>query len=106
MTACHLTRCLIPGQNLLLLQRTQSPLWTTLIVALRIRTLEGEVVVLLVVLLLLVVVLEEEVVVVKVSISMPSSLRQGFPQGRWLVFRVVRSEEHTSELQSPCNLVC
>src|ERR1017187_6875921 len=83
MTACHLTRCLIPGQNLLLLQRTQSPLWTTLIVALRIRTLEGEVVVLLVALLLL------EVVVGKVSISTPASLRQGFPQGRWLIFRVV-----------------
>src|ERR1039457_1990471 len=23
-----------------------------------------------------------------------------------LVFRLIRSEEHTSELQSPCNLVC
>src|SRR5256885_12765360 len=24
----------------------------------------------------------------------------------WLCFPVMRSEEHTSELQSPCNLVC
>src|SRR2546426_1516511 len=29
------------------------------------------------------------------------------PDGRWIVFSVTeRSEEHTSELQSPCNLVC
>src|SRR5256885_8247694 len=26
--------------------------------------------------------------------------------GRWRVDRAGRSEEHTSELQSPCNLVC
>src|SRR5688500_20092007 len=25
---------------------------------------------------------------------------------QWLAFRGFRSEEHTSELQSPCNLVC
>src|SRR5256885_16382917 len=25
---------------------------------------------------------------------------------RWRIFRRPRSEEHTSELQSPCNLVC
>src|SRR2546426_3672377 len=30
-------------------------------------------------------------------------LGQAFP---WLVHSEVRSEEHTSELQSPCNLVC
>src|SRR2546426_5281722 len=29
-----------------------------------------------------------------------------FRAPKFLPFRVVRSEEHTSELQSPCNLVC
>src|SRR2546426_1106105 len=42
------------------------------------------------------------------------TLRQQLPRGRSLAElrivaegdRIVRSEEHTSELQSPCNLVC
>src|SRR2546426_10893690 len=32
--------------------------------------------------------------------------RSGRPPARSAVRRVARSEEHTSELQSPCNLVC
>src|SRR2546426_3902531 len=28
------------------------------------------------------------------------------PDGEWIAFECSRSEEHTSELQSPCNLVC
>src|SRR2546426_5347267 len=32
--------------------------------------------------------------------------RAGLPLDRLQVRRVQRSEEHTSELQSPCNLVC
>src|SRR5256885_17270673 len=28
------------------------------------------------------------------------------PDGKWVSFVRGRSEEHTSELQSPCNLVC
>src|SRR5688500_19126446 len=31
---------------------------------------------------------------------------RGFPEARVESFDVQRSEEHTSELQSPCNLVC
>ena len=30
---------------------------------------------------------------------------QRFPTYKWVV-QMIRSEEHTSELQSPCNLVC
>src|SRR6266850_1802469 len=39
---------------------------------------------------------------------MPQRLRPRMQQlfGRGLPIRVARSEEHTSELQSPCNLVC
>src|SRR5256885_4525818 len=29
-----------------------------------------------------------------------------FPRSPWWLQRLQRSEEHTSELQSPCNLVC
>src|SRR5688500_19566832 len=41
----------------------------------------------------------------------PSRLRSGRPclctaHQFWAAVRVGRSEEHTSELQSPCNLVC
>src|SRR2546426_7159581 len=32
--------------------------------------------------------------------------RPGGPPGGWTNGRPPRSEEHTSELQSPCNLVC
>src|SRR5256885_4099219 len=31
---------------------------------------------------------------------------EGFDVGRPVMLRAHRSEEHTSELQSPCNLVC
>src|SRR5256885_4307826 len=38
------------------------------------------------------------------GVRLPGHLLRGEPaSGRW---RRVRSEEHTSELQSPCNLVC
>src|SRR5256885_12209929 len=42
---------------------------------------------------------------------MPSNSRKtqrkvGDVVGWWMWFGTVRSEEHTSELQSPCNLVC
>src|SRR5256885_4660058 len=30
----------------------------------------------------------------------------GFPFRTWFKLKSLRSEEHTSELQSPCNLVC
>src|SRR5688500_19969622 len=29
-----------------------------------------------------------------------------YPRAFWIYNLIVRSEEHTSELQSPCNLVC
>src|SRR5688500_19508307 len=32
--------------------------------------------------------------------------RMRFGVSRWMQLGLVRSEEHTSELQSPCNLVC
>src|SRR2546426_8715681 len=32
--------------------------------------------------------------------------KRGIPLQEFLVFNQERSEEHTSELQSPCNLVC
>src|SRR5256885_6708816 len=35
-----------------------------------------------------------------------ASLRRGQPSLQRLQLRELRSEEHTSELQSPCNLVC
>src|SRR5256885_4130957 len=31
---------------------------------------------------------------------------QGTPESSWQAWFAQRSEEHTSELQSPCNLVC
>src|SRR2546426_7919422 len=37
---------------------------------------------------------------------LPADLRARAEVNRWLLFTVTRSEEHTSELQSPCNLVC
>src|SRR2546426_5819363 len=36
----------------------------------------------------------------------PETLRRGILRHRRLEQREIRSEEHTSELQSPCNLVC
>src|SRR2546426_5111393 len=39
------------------------------------------------------------------SIAIASRVRSSTGPGRWQN-RVMRSEEHTSELQSPCNLVC
>src|SRR5256885_7145737 len=37
----------------------------------------------------------------------PRRQRAASPSGVWLTYRgYPRSEEHTSELQSPCNLVC
>src|SRR2546426_2018908 len=35
-----------------------------------------------------------------------ASCRPPRPAGTWPLDRLYRSEEHTSELQSPCNLVC
>src|SRR2546426_7883125 len=35
-----------------------------------------------------------------------SGVRPPLPGGLWPIGRPGRSEEHTSELQSPCNLVC
>src|SRR2546426_7204259 len=39
-------------------------------------------------------------------VSVPSSDVRSWSGGITLRIRKVRSEEHTSELQSPCNLVC
>src|SRR5207248_10440656 len=36
----------------------------------------------------------------------PSEIREGIIKADWTSRRVVRSEEHTSELQSPYDLVC
>src|SRR3989454_7627185 len=33
-------------------------------------------------------------------------LAEGLPEDKARAIKVLRSEEHTSELQSPCNLVC
>src|SRR2546426_5106638 len=38
--------------------------------------------------------------------STPGAKNPGCPDGRNYRGRAFRSEEHTSELQSPCNLVC
>src|SRR5256885_11157562 len=39
--------------------------------------------------------------------EVPAQPAQGAPGGQWpVVAGQSRSEEHTSELQSPCNLVC
>src|SRR5205807_9916138 len=40
----------------------------------------------------------------KSSVYEPSEYVEGLPND--ILRRLVRSEEHTSELQSPCNLVC
>src|SRR5256885_6852539 len=36
----------------------------------------------------------------------PRAWLEGVFAGSWIAFTHTRSEEHTSELQSPCNLVC
>src|SRR2546426_4437619 len=41
-----------------------------------------------------------------VAVVSKASERSTLPRGPRTVRRRVRSEEHTSELQSPCNLVC
>src|SRR5256885_8185436 len=40
------------------------------------------------------------------QLSWLTALFGGFQAARYWHFWIVRSEEHTSELQSPCNLVC
>src|SRR5688500_19973050 len=42
------------------------------------------------------------------ALSVPAALggRSGSPRRRSRLLAMYRSEEHTSELQSPCNLVC
>src|SRR5690348_17442020 len=40
------------------------------------------------------------------SIRLMVRVPAGLPPGRWAALREVRSEEHTSELQSPVHLVC
>src|SRR5256885_5819960 len=40
------------------------------------------------------------------DIALSIALTLGFRPVGALIFGLIRSEEHTSELQSPCNLVC